>query len=264
MADKQPSRTQSRRAGDGAARAPTSAAGGSRPGARLPTEQELTTRPGRQPHRGARGGGRVARRRARGHPPRLGRLCRRSDGRSRSASSPPRATALDRHPRTSWNCGSRSRSRRRRWPPSAPAASRSPPSARPGGHRRGPAAAARARSPRISPFIAPSPKRPAIASSRASSPFSAAMSSRARACGSTVDTPAERRAYLERIQHEHARIVAGISDGGSGRGAAGDARPSHALARALSQSGRRKQEWPTLRTNHDASSSPARPAASAP
>lgn len=29
----------------------------------------------------------------------------------------------------------------------------------------------------------------------------------------SVDTPAERRAYLERIQHEHVRIVAGISDG---------------------------------------------------
>ena len=28
----------------------------------------------------------------------------------------------------------------------------------------------------------------------------------------SVDTPAERRAYLGRIQHEHARIVAGISD----------------------------------------------------
>jgi DNA-binding FadR family transcriptional regulator len=28
----------------------------------------------------------------------------------------------------------------------------------------------------------------------------------------SVDTPAERRAYLERIQHEHARIVSGISD----------------------------------------------------
>ena len=28
----------------------------------------------------------------------------------------------------------------------------------------------------------------------------------------TVDTPAQRRAYLERIQHEHGRIVAGISD----------------------------------------------------
>ncbi len=28
----------------------------------------------------------------------------------------------------------------------------------------------------------------------------------------SVDTPAERRAYLERIQHEHGRIVAGISD----------------------------------------------------
>jgi GntR family transcriptional repressor for pyruvate dehydrogenase complex len=28
----------------------------------------------------------------------------------------------------------------------------------------------------------------------------------------SVDTPAERRAYLERIQHEHSRIVAGISD----------------------------------------------------
>jgi GntR family transcriptional repressor for pyruvate dehydrogenase complex len=28
----------------------------------------------------------------------------------------------------------------------------------------------------------------------------------------SVDTPAERRAYLERIQREHARIVAGISD----------------------------------------------------
>lgn len=28
----------------------------------------------------------------------------------------------------------------------------------------------------------------------------------------TVDTPAERRGYLERIQHEHGRIVAGISD----------------------------------------------------
>ena len=28
----------------------------------------------------------------------------------------------------------------------------------------------------------------------------------------SVDTPAERRAYLERIQHEHARIVTGISD----------------------------------------------------
>lgn len=28
----------------------------------------------------------------------------------------------------------------------------------------------------------------------------------------TTDTPAERRAYLERIQHEHGRIVAGISD----------------------------------------------------
>ena len=28
----------------------------------------------------------------------------------------------------------------------------------------------------------------------------------------TVDTPAERRSYLERIQHEHGRIVAGISD----------------------------------------------------
>jgi GntR family transcriptional repressor for pyruvate dehydrogenase complex len=28
----------------------------------------------------------------------------------------------------------------------------------------------------------------------------------------SVDTPAERRAYLERIQHEHARIVAGISN----------------------------------------------------
>jgi DNA-binding FadR family transcriptional regulator len=27
----------------------------------------------------------------------------------------------------------------------------------------------------------------------------------------SLDTPAERRAYLERIQHEHARIVAGIS-----------------------------------------------------
>jgi hypothetical protein len=27
----------------------------------------------------------------------------------------------------------------------------------------------------------------------------------------TRDTPAERRAYLERIQHEHGRIVAGIS-----------------------------------------------------
>ena len=29
----------------------------------------------------------------------------------------------------------------------------------------------------------------------------------------SVDTPAERRAYLERIQHEHARIVAGIAAG---------------------------------------------------
>jgi len=29
----------------------------------------------------------------------------------------------------------------------------------------------------------------------------------------SVDTPAERRAYLERIQHEHSRIVAAISDG---------------------------------------------------
>jgi DNA-binding FadR family transcriptional regulator len=29
----------------------------------------------------------------------------------------------------------------------------------------------------------------------------------------SVDTPAERRAYLERIQHEHARIVAGVSGG---------------------------------------------------
>ena len=28
----------------------------------------------------------------------------------------------------------------------------------------------------------------------------------------SVDTPAERRAYLERIQHKHARIVTGISD----------------------------------------------------
>ena len=28
----------------------------------------------------------------------------------------------------------------------------------------------------------------------------------------SIDTPAERRAYLGRIQHEHARIVAGISD----------------------------------------------------
>lgn len=28
----------------------------------------------------------------------------------------------------------------------------------------------------------------------------------------SVDTPAERRAYLERIQHEHARIVTGISE----------------------------------------------------
>jgi len=28
----------------------------------------------------------------------------------------------------------------------------------------------------------------------------------------SVDTPTERRAYLERIQHEHGRIVAGISD----------------------------------------------------
>lgn len=28
-----------------------------------------------------------------------------------------------------------------------------------------------------------------------------------------IDTPAERRAYLERIQHEHARIVTAISDG---------------------------------------------------
>jgi GntR family transcriptional regulator, transcriptional repressor for pyruvate dehydrogenase complex len=28
----------------------------------------------------------------------------------------------------------------------------------------------------------------------------------------SVDTPAERRTYLERIQHEHGRIVAGISD----------------------------------------------------
>ena len=28
----------------------------------------------------------------------------------------------------------------------------------------------------------------------------------------SIDTPAQRRAYLERIQHEHARIVAGISD----------------------------------------------------
>lgn len=29
----------------------------------------------------------------------------------------------------------------------------------------------------------------------------------------SADTPAQRRAYLERIQHEHGRIVAGISDG---------------------------------------------------
>jgi GntR family transcriptional repressor for pyruvate dehydrogenase complex len=29
----------------------------------------------------------------------------------------------------------------------------------------------------------------------------------------SADTPAERRAYLERIQHEHGRIVSGISDG---------------------------------------------------
>lgn len=28
----------------------------------------------------------------------------------------------------------------------------------------------------------------------------------------SIDTPAERRAYLEPIQHEHARIVTGISD----------------------------------------------------
>jgi GntR family transcriptional regulator, transcriptional repressor for pyruvate dehydrogenase complex len=28
----------------------------------------------------------------------------------------------------------------------------------------------------------------------------------------SVDTPAERRAYLGRIQHEHARIAAGTSD----------------------------------------------------
>jgi GntR family transcriptional regulator, transcriptional repressor for pyruvate dehydrogenase complex len=27
----------------------------------------------------------------------------------------------------------------------------------------------------------------------------------------SLDTPAERRAYLERVQHEHARIVTGIS-----------------------------------------------------
>ncbi|MFZ5781964.1 MAG: FadR/GntR family transcriptional regulator [Pseudomonadota bacterium] len=32
----------------------------------------------------------------------------------------------------------------------------------------------------------------------------------------TMDTPAERRAYLERIQHEHARIVSGISEHDAG------------------------------------------------
>ena len=50
-------------------------------------------------------------------------------------------------------------------------------------------------------------------SSRASSPSSAAMSFRARACELSADTPAARRAYLERIQREHSGIVAGIAAG---------------------------------------------------
>ncbi len=61
------------------------------PGARLPTEQALTSTHGREPHRRARGGRRPARRRAGGDAARLRRLCRReSDGRRRSASSPRR------------------------------------------------------------------------------------------------------------------------------------------------------------------------------
>jgi DNA-binding FadR family transcriptional regulator len=75
----------------------------------------------------------------------------------------------------------------------------------------------------------------------------------------SVDTPAERRAYLERIQHEHARIVAGISeqDPAEARRAMRRSR----ARRALSQTGTGRKKWPTL--VHGASSSPARPAASA-
>ena len=80
----------------------------------------------------------------------------------------------------------------------------------------------------------------------------------------SVDTPAERRAYLERIQHEHARIVAGIS--------AGDpAEARRAMRDHLTRSLERYRKlaegykpWPTLRTPRAASSSPAPPAASAP
>lgn len=87
---------------------------------------------------------------------------------------------------------------------------RSPPSAPPGVPSTPPCGAARGRSPRDSSSIAPSPRRPVIASSRASSPSSAAMSSRARVC----DCRSTRRtndAPVSRIQHEHARIVAGIT-----------------------------------------------------
>ena len=196
------------------------------PGARLPTEQALTLDHGRQPHRGARGGRRLARRRAGGDAPRLGRLCRAIRRPRRSASPRRSAARLDdvldvMELRLAVEVEAAALAAERAEPP---AGRRHPRGiAR---HRSRAARAARARSPRTSPSIAPSPRRPATGSSRASSPSSAATSFRARACGcrstrrpsgapissaSSTSTPASSRASPTAIRPRRAAPCATIS-----------------------------------------------------
>ena len=85
-------------------------------------------------------------------------------------------------------------------------------------HRRGAArharprsGAARVRSARTSPCIAPSPWRPATRASSSCCGIWAAMSFPRQSVRVAVDAPEEQRLYLMRIQKEHARICEAIA-----------------------------------------------------
>ena len=187
------------------------------PAAQLAARRQAADRAGNgrgdggQPHRGARGGRGAARARAR-RDASGGRRVRRAGCRAPAVPAGA-STGCRRSPRCSmsWSCAPASRSRPPGSPPSAARLRRGAGSRAALGRSTRRSNAAKARSTRISPFIAPSPRRPATRNSPHFLEYLGRFIIPRQSIRVAAHRPEGQRAYLETFQREHVAICAAIA-----------------------------------------------------